>query len=243
MQPCFCKSNGCQEKGGVHPVTQEALGTLVDARTFKSHQRQDRVHLIQETRMRASQAVDAEVDAISIYLEGISIDKTSESSTPSSMGGPSPGLSENITQDGQCLNTPIAPRACKPSRRSKTELSLQRLAVLHASMKDIVKDFSVKKAQLETTQDSSLAPQAYPLQSLLNRCDAISQGLDAIIGKEASVTELKRSIKEELDDVKKSLQKVKGQRKLRRQQSHSNSELGCLQHDSGDLLTLQMNLS
>jgi hypothetical protein len=50
----------------------------------------------------------------------------------------------------------------------------------------------------------------------LDCCDVILQSFDAITGKEASVAEFKQSIKEELDGVKKSLQKVKGQWKLHR---------------------------
>jgi hypothetical protein len=227
MPVCYCEAFGCARKGGTNPATNSPRGLSVDPRTFKSHQLQDRAAAARDASQRAISAHNADVVR---YISSVTpADKVSgmpqsqgghlwSKSDPDlqglealiqrlSLGPGEPSDSTTTSLDSHSRQRVTSSLSSEPSRRSRLDSHIRRLAGIEASVAELADRTSKELDDLRSyTGDPS---ESFPLQPLLTGCVSLRSQLDEVRGKQAAVIETKRSITEQLDEVQGLLDKRK----------------------------------
>jgi hypothetical protein len=216
MPVCRCEAFGCARKGVIDPATNSPRGVSVDPRTFKSHQLQDRAAAARDASKRAISAHDADVVR---YISSVTLaDKVSgvpqhQGSRLWSKSNPDPQDLETLMQhlslgSGESSDsTTTSPLNSEPSRRSRVDSHIRRLAGIEASVAELADRTS--KELNDLSSHAGDPSELFPLQPLLTACASLRSRLDEVRGKQAAVVETKRSIAEQLDEVQGLLDKSK----------------------------------
>jgi hypothetical protein len=213
MTICHCISHGCGSKQGID----------VDCRTLKAHQRDDRSSIALEARSASKRAVAAQEDTISAFMASMTLNDN-VSGPPKRPGSrlwaresPDAADVDGVTRIFTAASPPgpttpmpaSTGRHTEPSRKIAINTFIQRLSEIDMSADELGNTVSGALPRLE--HPSGGADQPFPLRDLLTKCDSLLLDVESVKSKVHAVVELRRSVREKLDDIRNSILEAKRQ--------------------------------